>query len=339
MTLFRNARKKLVDRVNQILEYHRIDKKWTDKEDIVAHFTTWDVCVKMLSTAMEAKAAARGGIILWAGDANCLNDPLEGRALIKFGEDPKMREPNRLTLPKVSFGTPLSSPQTVNGKLPAGFWSTVGDIVEKLYEPAKPSAAGWVEPRRLPSSQVYLVSFCIEKDGLDMWRPYADDARGVCMVMPLADAVRLVNGTKWTFYRVMYDPASMQRAWRLLEKPLRETLEAVKGLEDPESQTRARETVVSAISSVLHLYKHPQFQTENEIRLVYHGSRRNAKVEGPRPVMHTEPFFLKAPGCKVILGPKVVDRNRKIATLEIWLHKVFGDKNTPEVQISGVPYQ
>ena len=213
-------------------------------------------------------------------------------------------------------------------------------IIHSLYSPPTPSASGWYEPRALLASQLYLVSFCNDMDRLDLWRAYGEDGTGVCMVMPLQTAAKAVARTDWTFFRVMYDEPAMRRAWILLEKPLTQAWAATRTM-GMAKQANALKQILAAVSRC-SISKHPQFATENEIRLVYQGTNprpRTAQVRNEwRPVLDTEPFFLKGANCKVILGPKIQERNRKITSLQVWLAKVFRN-DTPEVQISGVPYQ
>ncbi len=335
----------LSDRVEQILRYHLIDCSRA-MGGVVAHFSTLEACEGMLLTAIKDRKA---GITLWAGDANCLNDPLEGRALVKYVEDTlKLPFPRRaIPPPPVPLvGSPHSVshpalPRSV-ADLPKASWEVLGKIVHGLYEPLPPSATGWSEPRLLPSSEVYLVSFCSETDGLDLWRPYGDDGKGACMVMPLESATKLVANTEWGFYKVMYADEYLRRAWILLETPLNRVWVEVCKSPSPNDQAVLRNKVLDTISPVLHLYKHGQFASENEIRLVFRGTKPSAdtqEIRGKRrPVLYTDPFFLKGRGCKIVLGPKTPDRNRQIASLKVLLRKLF-KRNTPEVQISGVPYQ
>lgn len=331
---------KLSNRIAQILRYHRIDSGRIPGTEIIAHFAGWGACEAML------RENTRRGISLWGGDANCLNDPLEGRALIKFVED-ILKRSGELTLPKhLSLGGPHSSSHPAVVKRPIAdlseaAWKSMHRIIHSLYCPPTPSASGWYEPRAIPASEVYLVSFCNDMDRLDLWRAYGEDGAGVCMVMPLEAAAKAVAKTDWALFRVMYDEAAMRRAWILLEKPLSEAWAATNALGSA-TQANTRKRILDAVSPVFHLYKHPQFATENEIRLVYQGGNptpKTAKIRNEwRPVLETEPFFLKGAGCKIILGPRIQERNRKITSLQVWLKGVFG-KNAPEVQISGVPYQ
>jgi hypothetical protein len=345
MTRFSLRLEELTNRVDQILRYHRIDTRTIGSNAIVAHFASWAACEAMLLTAAERKLS---GIKLWAGDANCLNDPLEGRALIKFAEDIlKVDLAARATGPRPSFGGwphSISQPWLIQApaeNLPLLVWRQLNGIIHGLYAPPPPSATGWYEPRAVPSSEIYLVSFCNDKDRLDLWRPYGDDGKGVCMVMPLEAAAKLVANTKWTFYRVMYSEPSMLRAWILLETPLIAAWQESKRL-PANDQTTARKKILDTVSSVLHLYKHHQFETENEIRLIYRGRRSTPRTENVRgdrrPVLDTDAFFLKGSACQIILGPKTLERSRRIASLQVLLRQVF-KRDMPQVQISGVPYQ
>jgi hypothetical protein len=351
MTSFPKRLKELSDRVRQILSYHRIDPDNVESHEIIAHFTGWRACEKMLSAAKTNR-----GLTLWAGDANCLNDPLEGGALIKYAED--------IADALQSGEEPIKSIAEDD----AAMWKNMKQIVHDLYPSPPRSAARWYVPRPIPSSQVYLVSFCKDKDRLDLWRAYGEQGEGVCMVMPLKSAATLVEKTAdWRFYKVMYGGQDIRalghadetegdsrfnrvtyeqdyftRAWVLLAKPLEEVWDESKKLPSTE-QPAARKEIVDSISPVLHLYKHYEFQTENEIRLVYY--RVNAKPEiekirdNERAILKTRAFFLKAKDCKIVLGPRAPDRNHRIAYLRARLGQLFTNDLLPEVEISRVPYQ
>ena len=132
----------------------------------------------------------------------------------------------------------------------------------------------------------------------------------------------------------------MRRAWILLEKPLTAAWK-----EATPYQPEAGKKILDVVSPALHLYKHPEFQTEREIRLVHHGDGGKARTETIgdilKPVLPTIPFFLKGAHCQIVLGPKTAERaerNRKTAVLKVLLRQVFGH-DVPEVEISRVPYQ
>jgi hypothetical protein len=161
------------------------------------------------------------------------------------------------------------------------------------------------------------------------------------MVMPLKAAATRLAKTEWAFYRVMYDEPSMRRAWILLEKALNEAWRE-SGRPPKEAQSVARREILHTLSPVLHLYKHSEYETENEVRLVYRGTSKRSTTKNVggdlRPVLETNAFFLKAKDCRIVLGPTMVERNRRIASLEILLRQVFRNR-VPEVRVSRVPYQ
>lgn len=353
MTTFTSLLTRLSGRVDQILRYHLIDAHRRNREDrtpkaIIAHFATWPACEAMLETARKKKHRA---ISLWAGDARCLNDPLEGQALLKLARDrarPLTEEQdsgnpttsrgiaNRHTSPG---GWPDSASHSVSTEIRAKdvqFWEDVHTLVDALFPPRPPSTPGAPFPYALPVTKVYLASFCNIEDALDLWRAYGDDGEGVSMVMPLHAAANAVKNSAWKFYRVMYREPEMRRAWILLAGPLREAWC------ESDKKPETKRNILDRISPVLHLYKHHQYETESEIRLVYDGRKKptTKKVRGElRPILETAPFFLKGRCCKIILGPRTPSPiRRRIASLEVLLGGVF-KRDVPQVQISNVPYQ
>jgi hypothetical protein len=82
MTLLTTRLEALSGRVNQILKYHFIDAAKVDSREVIAHFTNWDACTAMFATARDNRTR---GLTLWAGDADCLNDPLDLGGHLKTG--------------------------------------------------------------------------------------------------------------------------------------------------------------------------------------------------------------------------------------------------------------
>jgi hypothetical protein len=345
---FSNALDKLKKRVLQIVSYHAVKPENIGKEEKLAHFTSWVSCAAMLKGLEERRAGSKpqDGLVLWASDATCLNDPLEGSALISFAEKEHRRHSPSGQITSLGGFAHQHSEDFLRNRLDAALlairWKSLRQALLEIYRAPPSSATAWTVRKAPSPSKIFLVSFCNAGDRLDLWRFYGRDGTGICMVMPLIEAANALAGSAdWKLFRVAYDDASMARAWTLLEGPLRETWRAAKKLRGS-ARLRAFDSIQSALSLAFHLYKHPEFSSEAEIRLMYLGpdnkSELKPDIANGKPTIETTSFFLNSGNCAVILGPKIEQPNIRHAALERDLEKLF-PQNTPVVRSSNVPYQ
>jgi Protein of unknown function (DUF2971) len=339
---FDDALEILKKRVDQVCGYQKVLKSKTGMEEL-AHFTHWESCCNMLK-ALDSNS---NGIAFWAGEADCLNDPLEGYALLKFAEEtaggnkikkvrnypPEFSKHGEI-LDHYAIGSPYLNPKE---------WRLIFKNLQNLYGgihhyivPSLPASDS------ILSSNTYIVSFCVDADRLDLWRAYGDKAEGACLVMPLKSAVKMVEGSDWTFFRVAYDARSKARAWAVLHGPLNEVL---KTCEDKNLSAREKlkryQNIRETLDPVHYLFKHEQFRTEHEVRLVRTAAsipKLEVKPNDKGAYTLTNNFFLGSARCRVILGPKSPDTKIRAATLRAYFSSKFPN-HQPTVHRSNVPFQ
>jgi hypothetical protein len=346
----------LKKRVEQVCAYQEIKLGRTVTGGL-AHFTKWEACCSMLAQAKAlVPPAASGepsggidGVSLWAGDAHSLNDPLEGQALLLFAQliaNGELRDRDFVT-GKYSEDRRTNGPaeEDDHADLPhlaAAKWTSLFKALKKIY-PNRIShiVSGSPSPEPIIGSDTYLVSFCRDADRLDLWRAYGDSAEGICLVMPLEQAVRALEAVpEWGFYRVAYDERSKTRAWAVLHQPVIAAVDKMRDLPSDEKKHQA-ERIRTILNPVHYLFKHEQFRTEREVRLIRRPplpANAKRKPGDSGTYLPTEPFFLSGAGCKIILGPKCPDQKIRAAVLRSYLQDCFS-ATIPVVERSGVPFQ
>jgi len=335
----------LQDRVRQVVGYQRISDTIDDEEEI-AHFTSWESCCKILDPEPRPKGKKVGAIALWAGEANCLNDPLEGKALLLFVQETSQMVTD---LPSYVTGKYGRHPAPVDRQpdydqvdqphVEMTTWLDLRSILRNIYGPPENFVPDLPVSGPITASNAYLVSFCREADRLDLWRAYGGNAAdGVSLVMPLREAIKRVTNA-WSFYRVAYDDRSKARAWAVLYEPLKRAFDYGMTVGLPRDKWLA--SIRKILSPVLFLFKHGEYRSEREVRLMHSFSRvGHAEVNpnGRGTFIRTDEFFLDSPRCRLILGPTCEKPKRKAAVLQTYLAERFG-KRAPTVQRSAVPFQ
>ena len=195
----------------------------------------------------------------------------------------------------------------------AGSGCNFATLLAEIYRlPELPISVGQARLRPVKRG-AQIVSFCRELDRLDLWRNYAENGEGVCLVMPLKTAALAVDGEPWNFYRVAYDQRSMARAWTLLFKPLTALLACA--AEWPVAD--GADQIQDELSRLFFIFKHEQFRSEREIRLLHKGNDPLQCLMDPqRTILPTPKFFMAGKGCKIIVGPRAPDRNKRAAYLD-----------------------
>lgn len=212
---------------------------------------------------------------------------------------------------------------------------------------------------------VYLGSFNLRADYLDLWRAHGAEGAGVCIVTPLAafaqDRERLPftlapaaiagqgsgpNGTSRTvvpvLYRMEYDPAVAAEVLQGMQPHL-EAIQAFKEL------LKSGGGIVDAlvrilVSEILYLFKPEAYQGEREARLIAAfdiGSdcvQRDETSEPGRLYVETEPFLLTTPGSRILIGPAVKDRAAAYLDLRYRLAKSRWSGST-RVSYSSIEYR
>ena len=238
-----------------------------------------------------------------------LNDPQEGQPLLEQAEN--------------GFNELLTFYSNVETKEPKA---------EALIEPL---------PLRGLDFSVYVGSFTLKTDRLDLWRAYGNDGDGYCIVTPFADFEPSTNsihkGNKDQKSHQTEQPRFPDTVQRKLykvfyeEKELKETINQIrpfiekiakhrdlsakktkaKGIRFPETYEKINLTVREILSELLYLYKNDQYQSEEEVRIISPQpiSSKNLHLDEQTPAklyVKTEPFLFHR-NSKIILGPKVSD--------------------------------
>ena len=225
---------------------------------------------------------------------------------------------------------------------------------------------------------VYVGSFTLDIDRLDLWRAYGRDGQGYCIVTPIeafhqeAKAQRQgfvgaglraafseggeekVAKIPVTLYKIHYEKDKFKDAVVRLGSALRK-IKRIKGkysqlarrLQGEEAETKVArlidQTVRAIVSDILFLYKHEEYKNEGEARVlaVFDISANVVRLDEqvpPRVYVETEPFLFESAGSQIIIGPRVREKMAALLNLQYRLARNGLDRTT-HVRESSVPYQ
>lgn len=302
----------LLGEVSACKEKHLVARK---EGQTVAHFTEYTTIEKMLPISNEASQPEEKHTHFRLYNTEYLNDPDEGRALFQF-----IKEINK-ELYETLF----------NDLAEDGFLQSIHDTLS-----------------------VYTCSFSTETDRLDLWRAYGKDGNGVSIVTPTlafdepqfgldnlltntdrhaANRNALKNDTEtsnteklWVLYHVRYlnqgkaigegEPNEAN----VIIKPVLDALAGLKpcmeNLSDDIDKNKLRKAILVALSDILYLYKHKEYENEKEVRLIdaapINSPRLHMDERSPgRLFIKTRDIAFQNAGSKVVIGPKVEE---KVAT-------------------------
>jgi len=226
------------------------------------------------------------------------NDPDEGKRLVEFKVN-EQEEQNPLR----NFITPNNDPN-------------------KLVP--------WLDQ----SFHVYVCSFALVADRLDLWRAYGKDGYGYCIVTPLSvfrgDAGKPIMGGSWgdeaglstatPLYKVLYTDEDVKFALKRLAPALNAIDKAIPKKHPARASINA--IVRTTVSELLYLYKGTEYASEREARIVMalklsaQRLKRDARETSVRLYTETVPMLFNSPGSRIIIGPKVQDVASAIVDLE-----------------------
>ena len=185
---------------------------------------------------------------------------------------------------------------------------------------------------------VFLASFSLEKDNLNLWRFYGDDGTGFSVVTPFnafntALEQRAMGGawasqdessaawsplnsraTTITLNKVLYSNKDVEATLRLLEPSLAALNKWLNPNNvDADQQNSLRSATVTILSELMYLYKEEDYEAEREVRAVEArllGSVDLHQHPGDsasfsRLYLETAAVLFKSEGSKIIIGPKV----------------------------------
>ncbi|SFC06434.1 DUF2971 domain-containing protein [Pseudoalteromonas denitrificans] len=223
----------------------------------------------------------------------------------------------------------------------------------------------------LPS--VYSVSFTHSSDRLDLWRAYANDGNGFCIVTYFdkqedddtfenasVNAFHLhrnptlkqsfnsikdktekhLDTTKPLLFEVKYDDKSKKKTIRELNLAL---LNIEKALESavPKIKTEVNHILYAVLMEVMYLYKDEQYSTEREVRAFQTMPLNEVKMDERNPgrlYCETNPFLFLGENTKIVIGPKVPEPHIALWNLRYRLNK-NGFANNTNVEYSTVKYR
>ena len=225
----------------------------------------------------------------------------------------------------------------------------------------------WLSHEPLPLSglafSVYVGSFTLESDRLDLWRAYGRDGEGFCIVTPVGAFTDLnshmVQGfaglaatdqSNWqvpmTLYRVLYEEQDIIKTIGRIKPHLTSIRDNRERITSSREHKRTLSehinlTVRAILSDILYLYKNEEYKRENEVRMLapcaITAPSVNADEQNPAKLFVKSKPFLFKPGSRIILGPRVKEPDAVRLELR---HRL--DRNghlDVEVTFSPIPYR
>ena len=290
--------------VQKIKSDHKLSARETGEG--VAHFTTLETLHSMLPSERTASYSSRRGTshFLRLYNISYVNDPQEGQILL-LGENDDA----------------ITMQEFFPHSLPAAYGTDDRQISE-------------TGPLSGLAFSVYVGSFTLESDRLDLWRAYGRDGTGFCIVTPVHSFLQRVGASDQAFaglaasetdnldadltlYRVEYGRDKIDSTRARLGKHLKEIAKARDrvapgGTAKDVVKKEFDLTVRAILSDILYLYKHREYKRENEVRMLapfaISASAVCADERSPaRLFVRTKPFLF-CQGSQIIIGPKVCDK-------------------------------
>lgn len=192
-------------------------------------------------------------------------------------------------------------------------------------------------------SSVYIGSFTLRGDELDMWRTtYGNNGRGYCIVTPLeafnqeemnaseahgGEGINVTAGSfkataflSTTLYAVRYEERDVKNTLNKL-KPNLDKIK--KGKSKLRGDTKALDrTVRLIVSHILYLYKNEHYQSEEEARMIspfdisFEGLKLDSR-EKPSRIYVESLDFLLSKGSRIVIGPTVPQPQQTVAELDL----------------------
>ena len=245
------------------------------------------------------------------------------------------------------------------GKRLTGYKSTDSSYVNPLASFYETRADGDdATASKWQDFSVFLASFSLESNNLNLWRFYGDDGTGFSVVTPLnafnTTLTRGAMGGAWadrddpsstwsehnvspstvTLNKVLYKDSDVKEALELLAPSLHDLNEKLKTIGNSDIANPMRSTTVMILSELMYLYKERDYEDEREVRVV------EARLLGASDLkqhagdstsfsklyVETAAVLFKSKGSAIIIGPKVqkasavmLDIRHQLATME-WNH-------------------
>jgi TPR repeat protein len=183
-------------------------------------------------------------------------------------------------------------------------------------------------------SSVYVGSFTLRGDELDMWRAYGNDGDGFCVLTPLdafeqetdednqprhgGEIVKVstvrrepTKDLPTTLYSIRYKDTQVTKT---LER-IAAVLKRIEGQREGfgEKKERINRVVRLIVNHILYLYKNDHYETEQEARMLADFDIRAdfLRPDERRPArvfVESQDFLFKQKGSQIIIGPRVPDK-------------------------------
>ena len=202
---------------------------------------------------------------------------------------------------------------------------------------------------------VFLASFSLETNNLNLWRFYGDDGTGFSVVTPLSAFNTVLEhgsmGGAWesrdessadwsplsarastiTLNKVLYTDKEVEETLGSLKSSLAALDERLKSINNGAVQDTLRSATVMILSELMYLYKEHDYKDEREVRAVEARQLGSLDVQQhpgesdsfSRLYLETADLLFKSKGSKIIIGPKVqkedavmLDIRHQLATME-----------------------
>jgi len=327
--VFLRAFEALASTVDKIKEAHRVTNE-NDAPHGVGHFTTLDALHNMLPN--QRPDVGQNHLRLY--NVAYVNDPQEGKILSthELGESLKYFLPDKL------------------------------EAVP--HDPWEGQQFG-----------VYLGSFSLSIDSLNLWRAYGRNGEGYCIVTPVKAFLNAEISSQKSFmatalqadfsgsedqgdgfpspilYKVFYNDDLVKKTLTRTNRPLQRIINLLKTIKahrpTDETAAQAKEivcrTVRSVVSDIQYLYKHKEYEAEQEVRIltVFGISAQQLNIDNhvpPRVFVQTKPFLYSHSGSRIIVGPRVQDQTDASLNLRYRLARC-GFAQSARVELSEISYR
>jgi TPR repeat protein len=180
-------------------------------------------------------------------------------------------------------------------------------------------------------SSVYIGSFTLRGDELDLWRAYGRDGTGYCVLTPIeafdqestndsgplhggevvkvsAEIRKSIDYLPTTLYAIRYEDEDVRKTLGELKVSLEKLKEKKPRLKN--SDEALNRIVRLIVSQILYLYKNEQYKSEQEARMIsdFDISTDFLSLDARQPpcvFVQSSDFLFKYEGSRIIIGPKV----------------------------------
>lgn len=205
---------------------------------------------------------------------------------------------------------------------------------------------------------VFLGSFSLDKDGLNLWRFYGSDGAGFSIVTPLksfsnsnegsmagAWADRPTSPSPVRLFKVLYHDADAEYALSQLTPSLNALNKKLTREKSDSVRNAIGTTAVTIVSELMYLYKHAGYESEKEVRAIQARSLGSEDLK-QQPVdkssfsklyIETAALLFEFEGSEVIIGPKVNKADSVMLNIRHQLARM--DWSDCKVRHSLLPYR